>query len=166
MAGATTQAKRERGSIRKRGNAYQVIVFAGQDPITGKQSYLRGTAHSEREAERLRVKLRAQVHAQRSTATRVNLAYALDVWLENHEAAQTTIDGYRGYIERTIKWGSRRRRFRRRGVVGPGAALGGHGPQPAVAPQRRRRRHPALHGHPHAADGRQLGALRNARGHP
>jgi integrase len=103
MAGATTQAKRERGSIRKRGNAFQVIVFAGQDPITGKQSYLRGTAHSEREAERLRVKLRAQVHAQRSTATRVNLAYALDVWLENHEAAQTTIDGYRGYIERTIK---------------------------------------------------------------
>jgi integrase len=41
--------------------------------------------------------------SQRTTATRVSLAYALDMWLAHHEAEQTTIDGYRGYIERTIK---------------------------------------------------------------
>jgi integrase len=100
---ATTGRKRERGFVRKRGNSYEVAVFAGQDPITGKQSYLRGTARTEREAERLRIKLLAAAQAQRSTATRVSLAYVLDMWLAHHEAEQTTIDGYRGYTERTIK---------------------------------------------------------------
>lgn len=28
---------RERGHIRRRGNSYQVIVFAGYDPLTGKE---------------------------------------------------------------------------------------------------------------------------------
>ncbi|MGQ0466896.1 MAG: tyrosine-type recombinase/integrase [Sporichthyaceae bacterium] len=100
---ATQGRKRQRGFVRQRGNSWEVRVFAGQDPITGKKSYLGGTAHSEREAERLRVKLLAQVQAQRGAATRATLAYALDAWLESHEAEHTTVDGYRGYVERTIK---------------------------------------------------------------
>ena len=44
---------------------------------------------------------------------------------------------------------------------GPGLAVGGHGTQSAVASRRRRRRHPALHGHPHAAHGAAWPALGN-----
>lgn len=51
--------------------------FAVRSP--GGPPYLRGTAKNERDAERLRVKLRAQVNARRSTATRVWLAYARPV---------------------------------------------------------------------------------------
>jgi integrase len=103
MAGTTGRTGRGRGNIRQRGNSFQVSVFAGQDPVTGKQSYLRGTAKTEREAERLRVKLLAQVQTQRSASTRATLGYVLDAWLENHEGEQTTLDSYRGYVERTIR---------------------------------------------------------------
>lgn len=80
-------------------------MFAGHDPVTGKQTYLTGSTSTERDAERLRIKLLAQAQAQRGTATRRTLARAIDAWLETHEAEQTTIDGYRGYIDRTIKPG-------------------------------------------------------------
>jgi hypothetical protein len=33
-----------RGLIRQRGNAWQVIVHAGRDPVTGKRRNLTGTA--------------------------------------------------------------------------------------------------------------------------
>jgi integrase len=100
---ATGRRKRVRGTIRKRGNSYQVVVYAGVDPLTGKENYLYESSLDRREAERICTQLVAKVEAQRSTATRETLSYALDAWLEVHEGEVTTIDGYRGYIERTIK---------------------------------------------------------------
>jgi hypothetical protein len=61
MAAPTThrrpRAKDLRG-IRERGQSYQVRVFSGTDPLTGKEVYLTGSAQTEKEAIRLRNRLR------------------------------------------------------------------------------------------------------------
>lgn len=57
-------------------------MYAGIDPLTGKQVYLRESAPSAREAERVRTRLLAQVQGQRTVTSRVALAYVLDGWLE------------------------------------------------------------------------------------
>ncbi|MFD2079112.1 Phage integrase family protein [Actinopolymorpha cephalotaxi] len=57
--------RRQRGFIRRRGNSYQVLVYAGTDPLTGKDSYLTESTKDAREAERIRTRLLAQVDQQR-----------------------------------------------------------------------------------------------------
>ena len=47
--------------IRRRRNGYQVIVYAGIDPVTGRQRQISRQAKGKREAERLEGKLRAEV---------------------------------------------------------------------------------------------------------
>ena len=39
--------------IRKRGRSYQVIVFAGYDPLTGRELRLRESTTDEAEAKRI-----------------------------------------------------------------------------------------------------------------
>lgn len=36
---------RSRGSIRRRGNSLQVLVYAGVDPLTGQRMYLSESTH-------------------------------------------------------------------------------------------------------------------------
>jgi hypothetical protein len=59
--------------IRRRGNSCQAIVFAGIDPVTGRQLYLRGSSTDEDEAKRMLRKFTAQVAAQRHAKTRALL---------------------------------------------------------------------------------------------
>jgi len=94
---------RQRGSIRKRGNSYQVRVYAGVDPLTGRELRLVESAADETSAKRILNRLVAQVEEQEHARTRATLGAALDAWLRLHEAEETTLDGYRGYVERTIK---------------------------------------------------------------
>ncbi|GEL23832.1 site-specific integrase [Pseudonocardia sulfidoxydans NBRC 16205] len=100
---ATAVPKRQRGTIRQRGSSYQVVVYAGQDPVTGKRLYLTDSAPDAREAERIRRRFVGQVDEQRNVRTRVTLGKALESWLRTHEAEESTLDGYRGYIRRTIE---------------------------------------------------------------
>ncbi|GAA1281132.1 site-specific integrase [Saccharothrix xinjiangensis] len=104
----TTQTRRRRGSVRQRGNSLQVRVFAGVDPVTGKEVYLTGSVKgtskaAHKQADKLMTKLLAEVDEQRSTATTVTFSHAIDEWLKNIELEDTTRDGYVGYIERTIR---------------------------------------------------------------
>jgi len=94
---------RPRGSIRKRGNSYQVRVYAGVDPLTGRELRLVESAANEASAKRILNRLVATVEDQEHARTRATLGAALDAWLLLHEAEETTLDGYRGYIVRTIK---------------------------------------------------------------
>ena len=82
LAGGTSGGRRTKGYIRKRGGSYQVLVCSGPDPLTGKDVYLTESASTLREAERIKARLVAQVDAQRTTATRVTLAYTLEAWFE------------------------------------------------------------------------------------
>ena len=95
--------KRQRGTIRRRGNSLQVIVYAGLDPLTGQRMYLRDSTTDPAEAERIRERFLAQVDEGRNAKTNVTLGVALDAWLRTHEAEESTLEGYRGYIRRTIR---------------------------------------------------------------
>jgi len=94
---------RQRGGIRKRGNSYQVRVYAGVDPLTGRELRLVESAADEASAKRLLNRLVARVEDQEHARTRATLGAALDAWLRVHEAEETTLDGYAGYIRRIIK---------------------------------------------------------------
>src|SRR5215217_9283638 len=93
---------RAEGFIRQRGNAWQVIVPAGRDPLSGKRRNLTGTARTKREAQALRARLLTQVHEGRRPATDATLARLLERWLEMADLAWSTRVTYKGYIERTI----------------------------------------------------------------
>jgi integrase len=95
--------RRDRGSIERRGNSFRVKVYAGLDPLTGRRLYLTDSTTDDREAERIRTRLQADVDAQRNGRTRGTLGMALDKWLAVHEVEETTLEGYRGHIERVIR---------------------------------------------------------------
>jgi integrase len=90
------------GFIRQRGNAWQVIVHAGRDPVTGKRRNLTGTARTKREAQALRARLLTQVDEGRRPLSDATLAQLLERWLEMADLAWSTRVTYKGYIERTI----------------------------------------------------------------
>ena len=96
------------GSIRERGDRLQVRLFAGNDPVTGKDVYLTATIKGTDKTARKRAEdklseFRAQVLKQRNTPTSVTMAYALDEWLRTSEIEDSTRDGYVNYIERYIR---------------------------------------------------------------
>ena len=77
---------RERGYVRKRGGSYAVAVYAGVDPVTGKDSYLTESTRDEKKVPEIRTRLLAKVDRQRNATTKATLAYMLDAWIEVHEA--------------------------------------------------------------------------------
>ena len=99
---------RPQGSIQTRNGSLRVRVFAGIDPVTGRQVYLtetvRGTDKAAlREAKRVRNRLVAQAERQRQPSSGASLAYVIGQWLAVAELEDSTRDTYVGYIERTIK---------------------------------------------------------------
>jgi integrase len=78
-------------------------MYAGTDPLTGRELRLVASTTDEGEAHRILNRMRADVEARENARTRATLGAALDKWLEVHEAEQSTLDGYRGYIRRSIK---------------------------------------------------------------
>jgi hypothetical protein len=71
-------------TIRQRRGGWQVIVYAGIDPVTGRQRQITRQGNGgRREAERAEAKLRAEVAEGRHRGTGAkNLAELLDVWFE------------------------------------------------------------------------------------
>ena len=99
---------RRRGSVRVRGGSLQVRVFAGVDPVTGKDRYLaetvRGTDRAARRvAEKAMARLQTEVDGQRSASSSVSLGYVLDEWLRTVELEDSTRETYVGYVERTLR---------------------------------------------------------------
>jgi integrase len=103
MPRSSGKARRPRGHIRKRGGSYQVLVYAGVDPLTGKDHYLTESTRDEAQAQKILTRLLGTVDEQRNPRTRATLGAALEAWLRTHEAEETTLDGYRGYVRRTIE---------------------------------------------------------------
>jgi integrase len=92
-----------RGHVRKRGESYQAIVYAGIDPVTKRQRYLRETARTHKEAERALTRLLAQVDEQRTPNTNATVGYLLDRWLELAQLELTTRDTYQAYLRRHVR---------------------------------------------------------------
>ncbi|MGH3480513.1 MAG: site-specific integrase [Nocardioidaceae bacterium] len=97
------QAPKDLTGIRPRGGRYQIRLFGGQDPVTGKQVMLTGSAEDEDAAIKLRDKFRRQVAEATAARTSVTLGYLLDEWLAGHQVEETTRTSYRLAIEKFIK---------------------------------------------------------------
>jgi len=78
-------------------------VYAGADPVTGKDLYLTESTTDEGQVEQIKTRMLAQVDRQRNAATKATLSYVIDKWMTVHEGEPTTLSTYRGYIERTIE---------------------------------------------------------------
>jgi integrase len=84
------------------GRSFLVTVYAGIDPLTGKRLYLNESVSTAKAAERVRTCLVSQVDEQRHACNRVPMT-SPRLRLKTHEAESTTLDGYRGYIQRSIQ---------------------------------------------------------------
>jgi integrase len=103
VARTSAKGRRARGHIRRRGGSFQVLVYAGTDPLTGKPNYLTESTPDEAQAQKILTRLLAQIDEQRSPRTKASMGAVLNAWLRTHEAEETTLDGYRGYLRRTIE---------------------------------------------------------------
>jgi integrase len=97
MAKRSSSKPRERGEIERRGTSLRVKVYAGIDPLTGKRMYLTETTTDEKEAERLRTRLLAQVDENRHARTKGTLKVALGDWLRMVEIEDSTRETYDMY---------------------------------------------------------------------
>jgi integrase len=80
-----------------------VIVYAGVDPVTGKDVRLTESTRDPSKVEEIRTRLLARVDLQRTAATMATLGYTLDEWLIVHEAKESTLDNYRLLIDAIIR---------------------------------------------------------------
>jgi integrase len=97
-------------TIRARRGGWQVIVYIGLDPLTGKQRQItRQVNGSKRKAEREEAKLRTEVAEGRHAGTTVKtLGEMVDLWIEwratnGKPISPHTLDDYRGLIATKIK---------------------------------------------------------------
>ncbi len=99
---------RPRGNIQERGDSLRVRLYAGTDPVTGRQSYLRATIPGTdkaawKKADAKLAEFQTQVAKQRSAQSTVSLSYALAEWMRTSEIEESTRHTYEGYIQRTIR---------------------------------------------------------------
>ena len=94
---------RKQGSIRKRGRTYQVRVYAGTDPLTGRDNYLSETAPDEKTAQRALRRLLTQVDEQSDARTKATFGELLDAWLAVHEVDESTLADHEANVRRYIK---------------------------------------------------------------
>jgi integrase len=104
VAGPTFR-RRARGSIETVCNrGFRARVYAGIDPITHKQTYLRGEVRQHRrDAELDCERLLAHVDADRLPHTNATPAMLLDRWMEVVDHELSTAEASAGYIRRTLK---------------------------------------------------------------
>src|SRR5689334_6902832 len=83
-------SRRQRGATRRRGRSFQVIAYAGLDPLTGRKLFLRESTTNEAEAQRIVRPLTAQVDEQRHAKTKASFRTAMAAWLRTLEVEETT----------------------------------------------------------------------------
>jgi hypothetical protein len=98
--------------IRPRRDGWQVIVYTGIDPVTGRQRQIsRQVQGSRKQAERLETRLKAEVMAGRHRGTAAKtLGEMVEVYLDwrkynDKPIGPRTIQGYRALHEARIKPG-------------------------------------------------------------
>ncbi|MEU9688132.1 tyrosine-type recombinase/integrase [Amycolatopsis japonica] len=106
---------RQRGSVRRHRDAFQVRVSAGKDPVTGERIVLTesvsierpGNERSERaalkEAEKVRTRLQHEADSLKVARTRSTFGALLDQWLPQAEIDPTTRMNYEWMIRDHIR---------------------------------------------------------------
>jgi hypothetical protein len=73
-------------------------VYAGVDPLTGKERYLRKSAKTHAQAEIELTRLQSQVDEQRHPRSAITVGQVVEKWLEVTELEDTTRQRYKGLI--------------------------------------------------------------------
>lgn len=100
--GAGRRGSKDLRGIRQRGSTYQVRVFGGPDPVTGKPVMLTGTAADEAAAIRMRDRFRAEVSADKAARTRATVAYLIREWLHTRASDHDMVYDYRLLVEKFV----------------------------------------------------------------
>lgn len=96
--------RRPRGHIRELpSGSFQAIVYAGTDPLTGKERYLRETAATYGDAEVTLTRLQGQVDEDRHPKSAITLSRAIHQWLEVVDIEDTTRDRYEDLVRLYIQ---------------------------------------------------------------
>jgi integrase len=100
----------EQLTIRARTHGWQVIVYAGLDPLTGRQRQItRQVNGSYRQAEKVEARLRTEVANGQHASTRLKtLGELVDLWIERRGSGDKpisphTLEDYRSLIANKIK---------------------------------------------------------------
>lgn len=100
---ADLSPRRTRGHVRRRGNSFQVLVYAGTDPVTGRARYLTESTKDEKQTDAIMRRLLTEVDEHRNVRTTATLAVAIDAWLRVHEVEENTRKGYETHARLYIK---------------------------------------------------------------
>ncbi len=96
--------RRPRGHIEELPSGrFRAIVYAGIDPLTGRQRYLKETAGSYGDAENALTRLQSRVHENRHPRTAITVGQAITRWLDVAKLEDTTRDRYEDLIRIYIK---------------------------------------------------------------
>lgn len=90
-------AARERGYIRQRGGSFQVLMYAGVDPLTGKELRLVESTTDEAHAQEILKRFRRQVDEQTHARTKATFRTAMTEWLRVREIEDSTRESYETY---------------------------------------------------------------------
>jgi len=82
---------------------YRVRVYAGTDPLTGKEIRLKATAKTAERAQAELARLLEQASVGQQPETAATVGYLLDQYMAVADLDVSTREGYEGYIRRTIK---------------------------------------------------------------
>jgi integrase len=92
--------------IRDRGGYWQVRVYAGLDPLTGKKRWVYERAPTKKQAEKAETRLAAKVAEGQHRGTARTVAELVERWLDWRqgvkEISPTTLHGYRQQIDDRI----------------------------------------------------------------
>jgi hypothetical protein len=100
--------QRARGSVEELpSGGYRVRVYAGVDPVAGRDHYLRETVpagpRADREAKKVRTRLLFEIDERRNPRTNATVGQLPDRHLEMAELDQSTLETYRGYVKKHIR---------------------------------------------------------------
>ena len=83
--------------------SYRVRVYAGNDPLTGKEIRLKATAKTAEHAQAELARLLEQASTGQQPESAATVGYLLDQYMAVADLDVSTREGYEGYVRRTIK---------------------------------------------------------------
>lgn len=95
-----------KGFMRQRGGAWELRVFLGVDPVSGKKRYASRTVRGgKREAQRVLAQMVVEAGGGQIASTASTVGELLDAWLAqaSRDFSPKTVLETRGFIERSIK---------------------------------------------------------------
>jgi integrase len=96
--------RRPRGHVEQLpSGTFRAIAYAGVDPLTGKERYLKKTAPTWDAAQVTLTRLMSEIHEERHPKTNISVGQAIDQWLDVADLAETTRDRYLDLIRLYIR---------------------------------------------------------------